>query len=206
MPARAPASIAMLHTVMRASMLGARMVLPANSITWPVAPAVPMRPISASAMSLAATPLPSSPSTRTSIDLGFFIHRHCAASTCSTSEVPMPNAKAANAPCVEVCESPQAMDMPGKVAPRSGPTTCRMPWRGSSMPKLTMPFSSQLRSSASTCSRLTGSAMPWLRAVVGTLWSAVASTEAARHTLRPFRRSPSKACGLVTSLTRWRSI
>ncbi|MNT70820.1 hypothetical protein D3C72_2092450 [compost metagenome] len=118
----------------------------------------------------------------------------------------MPNANAANAPCVDVCESPQAMLMPGKVAPRSGPTTCRMPWRGSSMPKLTMPVSAQFWSRASTCARLTGSAMPSLRAVVGTLWSAVASTEAARHTLRAFRRRPSKACGLVTSLTRWRSI
>ena len=40
--------------------------------------------------------------------------------TCSTSEVPMPKAKQAKAPLVEVCESPQTMVMPGKVAPSSG--------------------------------------------------------------------------------------
>ena len=42
--------------------------------------------------------------------------------------------------------------------------------------------------------------------VVGTLWSATASVASGRRTLRPAMRSPSKACGLVTSWTRWRSI
>jgi hypothetical protein len=44
------------------------------------------------------------------------------------------------------------------------------------------------------------------RAVGGTLWSAVASVRSGRRTLRPARRSPSKACGLVTSWTRCRSM
>jgi hypothetical protein len=41
-PARAPASIDMLHTVIRPSMLRARMAEPRYSITWPAPPAVPM--------------------------------------------------------------------------------------------------------------------------------------------------------------------
>ena len=51
----------------------------------------------------------------------------CVASTCSTSEVPMPNAIAPNAPCVEVWLSPQTTVMPGWVSPSCGPTTCTMP-------------------------------------------------------------------------------
>ena len=63
------------------------------------------------------------------IDLGFCCWSVCVASTCSTSLVPMPNASAPNAPCVEVCESPQTIVMPGCVTPSSGPITCTMPWR-----------------------------------------------------------------------------
>ena len=44
------------------------------------------------------------------------------------------------------------------------------------------------------------------RSVVGTLWSGTASVASGRRTLRPVRRRPSKACGLVTSWTRWRSM
>ena len=47
--------------------------------------------------------------------------RVCVASTSRTWVVPMPNAIAPNAPCVDVCESPQAMVMPGWVRPCSGP-------------------------------------------------------------------------------------
>ncbi len=43
MPARAPASIDMLHTVMRSSIDSARMVEPRYSITWPVPPDTPTR-------------------------------------------------------------------------------------------------------------------------------------------------------------------
>src|SRR5215218_8199526 len=45
----------------------------------------------------------------------------CVASTCSTSLVPIPKASAPNAPCVEVCESPQTIVIPGWVTPSSGP-------------------------------------------------------------------------------------
>ena len=41
---------------------------------------------------------------------------------------------------------------------------------------------------------------------VGTLWSAVASVRSGRRTVRPARRRPSNACGLVTSWTRCRSM
>ena len=52
---------------------------------------------------------------------------HCVASTCSTSLVPMPNASEPNAPCVEVCESPQTIVIPGCVTPSSGPMTWTIP-------------------------------------------------------------------------------
>ena len=55
-------------------------------------------------------------------------------------------------------------------------------------------------------SALSGSAMPCERSVVGTLWSTTASVFSGARTLRPARRRPSNACGLVTSWTRWRSI
>jgi hypothetical protein len=51
----------------------------------------------------------------------------CVASTSRICVVPMPNAIAPNAPCVEVCESPQAIVVPGWVMPCSGPTMCTMP-------------------------------------------------------------------------------
>ena len=50
--------------------------------------------------------------------------------------------------------------------------------------------------------------MDWnfLRLEVGMLWSTVASVQSGRRTGRPAAASPSKACGLVTSCTRWRSM
>ncbi|ODU62723.1 MAG: hypothetical protein ABT00_23780 [Bordetella sp. SCN 68-11] len=206
MPARAPASMDMLQMVMRPSIDSARMVEPAYSMAWPVAPAAPIRPISASTMSLATTPGCSVPSTRTSMDFILRAISVCVASTCSTSEVPMPCARQAKAPCVLVWESPHTTVMPGSVAPCSGPTTCSMPWRRSCMPKKVRPKVRALSSSAPTCARENGSSMPWLRSVVGTLWSAIARQESARHGARPASRRPSKACGLDTSLIRCRSM
>src|SRR5919206_3874964 len=71
-----------------------------------------------------------------------------------------------------------------------------------------MPNSAQLRSSVSTCTRLSSSLMRAATGVpsVGTLWSAVASVRSGRRTVRPARRRPSKACGLVTSWTMCRSM
>ena len=69
------------------------------------------------------------PSTLISMFLAFLASRVWVASTCSTSEVPMPCASAPKAPWVEVWLSPQTTVMPGSVAPFSGPTTWTMPWR-----------------------------------------------------------------------------
>jgi hypothetical protein len=100
MPARAPASMLMLQTVMRPSIESARMAEPAYSITQPVAPSVPICPMMARMMSFAVTPRGSSPSTVMRKVLGLDCGSVCVASTCSTSLVPMPNASAPNAPCV----------------------------------------------------------------------------------------------------------
>ena len=57
MPARAPASIAILDIVIRPSMESERTASPANSMAYPVPPAVPILPIMAKIMSFAVTPL-----------------------------------------------------------------------------------------------------------------------------------------------------
>jgi hypothetical protein len=49
--------------------------------------------------------------------LARFWRRVCVASTCSTSEVPMPKAREPKAPWVAVCESPQTTVVPGRVNP-----------------------------------------------------------------------------------------
>ncbi len=84
----------------------------------------------ASTTSLLVTPgrsRPSSDVTVMAIVLNGLSGNVWVASTCSTSDVPMPNAMAPNAPWVEVWESPQTTVMPGWVSPSCGPTTCTMP-------------------------------------------------------------------------------
>ena len=68
-------------------------------------------------MSLAVTPGRSVPSTLMAMVLNGLRDSVWVAMTCSTSDVPMPMASAPNAPCVEVCESPQTTVMPGWVEP-----------------------------------------------------------------------------------------
>ncbi len=75
------------------------------------------------------------------------------ASTCSTSLVPMPKARAPNAPWVEVWLSPHTMVMPGWVRPCSGPITWTMPWSGLPIGYSVMPNSAQLARRTSTCLR-----------------------------------------------------
>ena len=113
-------------------MESARIASPAYSMTWPVPPAVPISPMMARMMSLAVTPGGSAPSTVTRMFLAFFWISVWVASTCSTSEVPMPWASAPKAPCVEVWMSPQTMVVPGSVKPCSGPMMWTMPCRTSS--------------------------------------------------------------------------
>ena len=103
------------------------MALPAYSITWPTAPAAPILAMIARMTSLAVTPAPSVPSTLMRMVLGLRCHRHCVASTCATSDEPMPKASAPSAPCVEVWLSPHTRVRPGWVTPSSGPTTWTMP-------------------------------------------------------------------------------
>ena len=55
------------------------------------------------------------------------------ASTCSTSLVPMPKARAPKAPWVDVWLSPQTTVIPGWVRPSSGPMMWTMPWLRSPM-------------------------------------------------------------------------
>ncbi len=122
-PARAPASMVMLQSVIRPSIERLRIASPENSMAYPVPPAVPIRPMIARMMSLAVTFSGRLPVTSTSIVFGLCCWRVCVARTCSTSEVPMPNANAPKAPWVAVWESPQTIVEPGSVNPCSGPIT-----------------------------------------------------------------------------------
>ena len=183
-PARAPASIDMLHTVIRSSIESARIASPAYSMTCPAAPAVPMAPINARMRSLAVTPGPGAPLRDASMVRGSDQTRHCVARTCSTSLVPIPTARAPNAPCVEVCESPHTMIIPGWVSPCSGPITCTMPWLGDRRSNSSTPNSRAFAARASSCRAETGSSIGSARSPVGTLWSTVATVSSGRRTRR----------------------
>ena len=193
MPARAPASIDMLQTVMRSSIDSARIVLPRYSITEPVPPDTPSRRMIASTRSLAVTPRGRAPSTLTASVRALRCSRHCVASTWPTSVVPMPNASAPNAPCVLVWLSPQTIVWPGCVAPSSGPMMCTMPRFGSRMPNSSTPNSAQFFSSsriwfAALSIRMGTRPNSW-SASVGVEWSSVASVRSVRRTFRPRSRS-----------------
>ena len=105
----------MLQIVMRPSIDSARIADPRYSITWPTPPPVPIRLMIPRITSLAPHPAGRSPSTVIAIVLAGVCGIVCVASTCSTSLVPIPNASAPNAPCVDVCESPQTIVRPGCV-------------------------------------------------------------------------------------------
>ena len=157
-------------------------------------------------MSFAVAPIGSAPFTVIAIVLNGASGSVWVASTCSTSDVPMPNASAPNAPCVEVCESPQTTVRPGIVRPSCGPTWCTMPWSASPRECSRTPNSLALFRSVSICVRDVVSAIGRSMSSVGVLWSSVASVRSGRRTGRPASRSPSKAWGLVTSCTRCRSM
>ena len=113
MPALAPASIDMLQIVIRPSIESAWIVEPRYSMIEPIPPPVPILPMIARMMSLAVDPAGNSPSTWIDIVFGRVWGSVCVARTCSTSLVPIPKARAPNAPWVEVCESPQTIVIPG---------------------------------------------------------------------------------------------
>ena len=102
MPARPPPSMVMLQIVIRSSIVSGFTAVPVYSTIYPVAPATPIFASKARIISLADTPGFSFPSSRTSRVFDFFWRMHCVASTCSTSLVPIPNARAPKAPCVAV--------------------------------------------------------------------------------------------------------
>ncbi len=193
----------MLHKVSRDSIDIAPTAAPRYSITCPCAPPVPIRPIMASATSLADTPSGRSPCKVTAIARGLANAAVWVASTCSTWLVPMPNARAPKAPWVLVWLSPQRMIRPGWVIPSSGPITWTMPCPAVPDRCSGTPNSAQLRRSAATIVAAT----PELpsRPRVGTTWSSVARVSSGRRTVRPARRRPSNACGLDPSCSRWKS-
>ena len=129
------------------------------------------------------------------------------ASTCSTSLVPMPKARAPNAPWVEVWLSPHTIVMPGWVQALLGPddvddALAGVAHRVEGDAELGAVGPEHLDLLAARSGRRSGRSM----SSVGTLWSSVATVRSGRRTVRPARRSPSKACGQVTSWTRWRSM
>ena len=79
--------------------------------------------------SFAVTPSGSEPLSSSRMVFGLRCGRVCVASTCSTSEVPIPKASAPTAPCVAVWLSPQTIVIPGWDTPSSGPITCTIPSR-----------------------------------------------------------------------------
>src|SRR6266849_5325272 len=89
MPAFAPHSMLILHTVIRPSMLRPRIVEPRYSTRWPWPNEIPVRPISPRTTSLAVTPSGSSPSTVTARSRARVCGRHWVARTSSTSDVPV---------------------------------------------------------------------------------------------------------------------
>ena len=196
--------------VMRASMDIFSMASPRYSIMWPWPPPVPILAMIARIKSFAVTPSCSSPVTSTAMVLNGFSGRVWVAMTCSTSEVPMPMAMEPNAPWVEVCESPHTMVMPGWVMPSCGPTVCTMPCLTSPIGCRVTPNSSQFLRSVATWVREVGSEIssssPETIPSVGTLWSSVARCSSGCRILRPAKRSPSNACGEVTSCRSWKSM
>ena len=172
---------------------------------------LPLKPfrtmaITAKMMSLAVTPRGNWPSTLTAMVLNGRSGRVWVARTCSTSDVPIPIARAPNAPWVEVWLSPHTIVIPGWVRPSCGPMTCTMPCSASPIGYSRTPNSAQLRRNVSTWVREIGSAIGLSMSVVGTLWSSVAIVRSGRCTGRPANRSPSNAWGLVTSWMRCMSM
>ena len=126
-PARAPHSMDMLQIVIRSSIESERIASPAYSTTYPTPPSTPTRPIAPRIRSFAVSPGGSSPANSRSIVFGRRWYSVCVARTCSTSDVPIPNASAPKAPCVDVWLSPQTIVFPGCVRPSSGPITWTIP-------------------------------------------------------------------------------
>ena len=169
-----------------------RTVSPVYSTTCPCPPPIPICPMMPRMRSFAVTPNGSAPLTLISIVGDSFCRIVCVARTCSTSDVPIPKARAPKAPCVDVWLSPQTMTLPGWVHPCSGPMMWTMPWFGLAMSNRLMPNSSQLRLRASSCCFAMGSLIGRVTrpGSVGGLWSTTATERSVRRTPLPASRSP----------------
>ena len=152
--------------------------------------------------SLAKHPLPREPVTVILLTFGFWMARHCVASTSRTWLVPMPKATVPNAPWVLVWLSPHAMVMPGCVSPSSGPMTCTMPCFPEEGSKKRMPDPRRLCSSAEIMPSASTSMNGLFRVCVGRMWSTVANVLSGYATVRLRSRSMLKAWGVVTSWMR----
>ena len=205
-PARAPPSMDMLQIVMRCSIESARMASPVYSKTWPVPPPMPMRLMRSRMMSFAVTPGCESPvdadlvGLRGALEeaLGREDHLHLA-----RADAEGERAERAVGGGVRVAADDRHArlrqaelgtdDMDDALAVRAE--------RVERDPELLAVALSWSTWNAACWSRI-GSERSW----VGVLWSAVAIVRSGWRTLRPRRRRPSNACGLVTSWTRWRSM
>ena len=149
--------------------------------------------------SFGKTPFFNLPLTVTLKLFGLVSNKHWLAKTCATWLVPIPNAMAPNAPCVEVWLSPQTIVMPGCVTPNSGAITWTIPlylWPNAYNVIL---FFLQFSESCSNCFLDNSSFIGWSWSRVGVLWSAVATIWSGLNTEIPRSSNSLKACGLVTS-------
>ncbi len=207
MPARAPPSIDMLQTVMRPSIESARMASPAYSMTEPVPPAVPISPMMARMMSLAVTPAGKRAVDLDQHVLGLLLDQRL-------GRQHMLDLRGADA-MGQRAEG--AMRRGVAVAADDGGAGQGEALLGAddvddalALVALVEILDAEIGARSSPAPRPgCGSPprrCPCERSVVGMLWSTTASVFSGERTLRPVMRRPSKACGLVTSWTRWRSI
>ncbi len=156
--------------------------------------------------SLAVTPRPRWPSTRSSNVLGLDCSSVCVASTCSTSLVPMPKARGAEG-AVGGSVAVAADDGHARLGDASsGPMMWTMPCCGLLRSYRRMPNS--LAVIAEGVDLLLGNGVGNWQAAVGRgdVMVGGGDGEIRAATLRSARRRPSNACALVTSWTRCKSM
>ena len=188
MPARAPASIDMLQTVIRSSIVSPRIAEPRYSMTWPVPPPMPMSRDDRQDDVLGRDARVKLRRRRSRpASWAAFWSRHCVASTCDTSLVPMPKASAPNAPCV-LGVAVAADDRRARLRePELGPDHVHDPLAvGAEGVAARRRSPAQLVSSAAICAAAALSSIGILpsrpRGVVGVEWSMVATVRSGRRT------------------------
>ena len=196
----------MLQTVMRPSIDSARIASPAYSMTWPVPPAVPISPMMARMMSLAVTPSGSAPSTRDAHVLGLALDQRLGGEhmlDLGGADAVGERAEGAVRRGVAVAADDGHAGQ-GEALLRADDVDDAL-----AVVELVEILDAEL-------ARILGERRDLQRrfrivdavAAVGGRHVVVDDGERLlrARTLRPARRRPSKACGLVTSWTRWRSI